>query len=310
MINLYSLWHLCAACFLLFVFWIPCWWIATSPNDLMMNTTSNVWTKIKEDLNYSSFSLHRMSKRKNPSRIISCMPETFANVSWNRNPVSVSTIDSQVLLQSCLYEFICYDIFHRIFVLFPSVHHYRVLVRLHSSIFLSSLPKPVILSTISNDDFINNKSVAGIKPIYRKFRSKDNHFIIYEDYYDRDKDESIWIPIQLSKSSKSILWDVYFPIFSLLELFDLTSKKFHILLIPSDGNDIDITLERERINQFSDSMKLPRLKILSLSFTTEIRDQRNLIDHLCFPPGCNGNRRTGLLQSQSLEIFSKECNIK
>jgi hypothetical protein len=302
--NVVVHWCLGVGLVIFLVFGTSSRWVLNAPNELTIKTTEKPWSKMMEESNLSSFSISQMTKRM-PSRVVSCMPETFVKPSWNQNPVSASTIDSQVLLQSCLYKLLCYDVLQRSLFLFPSVHHYQVLIRLHSSIFLSSLSKPVIMSPISNDIISINQNLTAIKPIYRKFRSNDNYFIIQEDECNNDKDDSVWIPIQLLNSSRSILWDIYFPIYSLLEMFDLTSKKFHILLLPSDDNSINVTLQKEQIHHFSDSMQLPRLNILSLSFVTGTKIEQNTNEYLCFPHAAMGVGGLGYYSHNQLRYNTK-----
>jgi hypothetical protein len=171
------------------------------------------------------------------------------------------------LLRSCEYEFLCYDVNKNQFVLFPSVNHYKVLSMIHSSFYLSTISKPIAVSTTS----ASTQDIKFIRPIYAKFKKKNKHYIIHDDIKD-----IVWIPLIISESFKSVLWDIYFPIFSLLEMFYITSKSFQIFLL----NDSNAT--HKRIYDFSEKMQLPRPNIISV-LPNATFGNFNANEYLCFP---------------------------
>jgi hypothetical protein len=190
-----------------------------------------------------------------PSRV-SCVLETF----------NQSVLSTRAPLHSCKYDFLCFDINKYQFVLFPSVNHYKLISMVHSSIYLSSISKPILTSTIS----ASNHNTTLIKPMYSKFRKKDMHHVILDEIED-----NFWIPLQIFDSFKSVLLDIYFPIYSLLDTFDLTSMPFQIFLLNASNTAL------QRIHDFSDSMQLPRLKIISFLPVTEVGNL-TINEYICF----------------------------
>jgi hypothetical protein len=150
-----------------------------------------------------------------PISSVHCIGETF-NESRTRNPAS--------LYRSCRYDNLCYDLHQQMFALLPSDKHWTLLSSIHAKIHLSSVSKPIMVSEVSKR---NPGDTARVSPTYI------NHSLSNQ-YFKMNTSDIVWIPIQ-PESCESVLWDIYLPIYTLLEIFDLEDKPYHLLLLPGSN---------------------------------------------------------------------------
>jgi hypothetical protein len=146
-----------------------------------------------------------------PTSNVHCIGETF-NESRREAPAS--------LYRSCRYKNLCYDIKRKDLVLFPSKMHLLLYSKLHSDIFLSSIPKAVMLSEVLHS---NPDQTPQVLPTYKARRLQDRYHLVVDK-------STVWIPLQ-PHSCSSILWDIFLPVYTLLELFNLQDQRFLILLL-------------------------------------------------------------------------------
>jgi hypothetical protein len=231
--------------------------------------------KPKLTLKYSRFSFQRTDQL--PISRIVCLSESF-NESYTH---------SGALLRSCKYKDLCYSLMERRLVLFPTRTHFKLLSAVHSEIFLSSMSKPILASTVSS--MIASDSF--IRPHYQKHKHNNIYYRIHQEFQS-----TVWIPILMSCDIQSVLWEIYLPIFSLLELFDLSSMHFGILLL----NDCNQTIQK--IRQFTDMMQIQMPEIISLSSEKEILNQ----SFLCLHQAVSGMGGLGLQQNKPPQNLSYE----
>jgi hypothetical protein len=135
----------------------------------------------------------------------------------------------------------CYHVHEKRLVLFPSAQHWKLLSRLHPSIYLSTVSKAVMTSAVVQPAPDTTPTVT---PQYLN-HSSDNRY-----YYMMNKDDdTVWIPIEPA-SCESVLWDVYLPVYTLVEVFDFLDKPWRLLLLPKTR------CTREQLEEYSDMMGL------------------------------------------------------
>jgi hypothetical protein len=161
---------------------------------------------------FNVFRDNSLSHLEDPISDIHCIGETF-NESRKYSPAA--------LYRSCKYTNLCYDVQQKEFVLFPSEDHKTLVSNLHSNIFLATVSKPVMVSEVVH---LFPENTAQLFPKYQE-KSQTGR------YYSTDggRKDVTWVPIH-PPSCKSMLWDVFLPVYTLLELFDLHEKPYQILL--------------------------------------------------------------------------------
>ena len=75
-------------------------------------------------------------------------------------------------------------------------------------------------------------------------------------YYMMKDAKVVWIPIQ-PESCQSVLWDIYLPVYTLLELFDLQSEPFRLFLLGESN------CTRKQLEEYADTMELSMSDIIS-----------------------------------------------
>jgi hypothetical protein len=198
-----------------------------------------------------------LNSTKKPLSRLHCLSEIFRE---NRVDTPAS------LYRSCRYENLCYDIQAKTFVLFPSEQHSKLISSLHSSIFLSTMSKPVMVSAVRSSD---PSKTAKVVPAYL-------HNYSGGTFYTKSKDtHNIWIPIQ-PESCHSVFWDVYLPVFSLLELFDWQLKPFQLLLLDNSNCTSDQLME------YADMFDLSSNQIVTTSQYSVLLNNETT-QFVCFP---------------------------
>jgi hypothetical protein len=271
-VNLYRIYHqiqLFALC--LGIFWLLLVSVQLCVVVKKVNTIPFYSSKYKRllkpqlSLNYNRLPFQSMERP--PISRVACLSETF----------NESSSHSGALLRSCRYKDICYSLKERQLVLFPSRKHFKLVSMVHSSIFLSSMSKPILASTVSS--MISQDSF--IRPHYQKHKQSNNYYHIHKKFKN-----TVWIPILMSCTFQSVLWDIYLPIFSLLELFDLSSRDFGILLL----NKCNQTAQK--ILQFTEMMQMKMPQIISLPVAEQFLNHT----FLCFHQAASGMGGLGLQQ--------------
>jgi hypothetical protein len=182
-----------------------------------------------------------------PIARIHCLGETF-NETRTHTPAA--------LYRSCHYENMCYHIQEKRLVLFPSPHHWTLLSKLHDNIHLSSVSKPVIASAVRK---LVTDSTAQITPYYMHPRNGNNNNSFY---YVRNDTKVVLVPIQ-PESCQSILWDVYLPVYTLLEQFDLQHEPYRLLLLGEPASNCT----RHKMDAFATMMGFATSDIVSFHGT-------------------------------------------
>jgi hypothetical protein len=172
---------------------------------------------------------------------VHCLSETFNET---------RTLTPGALYRSCRYYNMCYHVKEKRLVLFPSVQHWKLLSRLHQNIYLATVSKAVMTSAVMQTA---PDQTPAANPLYLN-HSSDNRY-----YYVMNNDEDIvWIPIE-PVSCESVLWDVYLPVYTLVEMFDFQDKLWRLLLLPGTK------CTREQLEEYSDMMGLSARDIMSAS---------------------------------------------
>jgi hypothetical protein len=159
---------------------------------------------------------------------VHCLGETF-NESRPNTPGA--------LYRSCRYENLCYHINDKRLVLFPSEQHRKLMSRLHHNIYLSTVSKAVMTSAVIQ---ATPEQTPMAMPQYLN-HSRDNRYY----YATADDDDAVLIPIKPA-SCESIMWDVFLPIYTLVELFDFLDKPWRLLLLG------ETTCTREQLEEYFD----------------------------------------------------------
>jgi hypothetical protein len=167
----------------------------------------------KEDLTRLSFSGQTLTGINEP------MPYSYAQcLSENFQPRSHQ-------YRSCQYHNMCYNMETTGFELHYSPRHHRLLFNQtadRAEVYLSSKSKSILITPSSR------KSLKKGRGQWEPEELITNSDTAIKSYYYALPDNVIWIPIFPFKDCKSggeALWDVLLPIYTLLELFDLLSKK-------------------------------------------------------------------------------------
>lgn len=188
-----------------------------------------------------------------PIARIHCLGETF-NETRPDTPAA--------LYRSCHYDNMCYHVQEKRLVLFPSPHHWTLLSKLHANIHLSSVSKPVMASAVRR---LITDPTAQVTPQYYPTNVNYNNIQNKSsDYYVRTDTKVVLVPIQ-PESCQSILWDVYLPVYTLLEQFDLQHKPYRLLLL---GEAANAHCTRHQLDAFAAMMGFNASDIVSFHGTT------------------------------------------
>ena len=179
-----------------------------------------------------------------PLSNVHCLAETF-------NETRINT--PAALYRSCRYENMCYHVNKKRLVLFPSTQHWRLLSTLHSNIHLSSVSKPVFVSAVNQH---SPTQTSVVTPQYLHHTNNGDNNNTSSIYYMMKDTRVVWIPIQ-PESCQSVLWDIYLPVYTLLELFDLQAEPFRLLLLDrEESNNNNNYCTRKQLEEYADAMEL------------------------------------------------------
>ena len=176
-----------------------------------------------------------------PTSSVHCLAETFNETRTNT---------PGALYRSCQYYNMCYHVNQKRLVLFPSQQHWNLLSKLHPNIFLSTVSKAVMTSAVLQ---ATPELTPSVTPPYLNHTS-DNRY-----YYHANDDDVVWIPIQ-PVSCESAIWDVYLPIYTLVETFHFLHIPWRLLVL---GEPPQCT--REHLEEYSDMMGLSTRDIVYVS---------------------------------------------
>jgi hypothetical protein len=207
-----------------------------------------------------------------PISRIHCLADTFSDT------------PHAAIFRSCRYDNLCYHTQAKRFVEYPSGEHWNLRSMIHPNIHLSSVPKEVMLSPVSNTGTTDPGSASdGITlwaPQSKNRRQlgatpgSNSSAAINEssqhEFYMMDGDDNIlWIPIQLCLDSAGemahgqILFDVYLPIYTLLEIFDLRDRRVMLILM-GDKIEGGTNACLESVYKLADMMAISRSDIVSV----------------------------------------------
>ena len=191
-----------------------------------------------------------------PISSVHCLGETFNETRTNT---------PGALYRSCRYYNLCYHMNDKRLVLFPSQQHWKLVSRRHRNIYLSTVSQAVMTSAVVQ---ATPDQTPMAMPQYRN-HSQDNKY-----YYAKD-DDVVWIPIEPA-SCESVLWDVYLPIYTLLEMFDFQNKPWRLFVL---GETTACT--REQLEEYFDFMGLSKSNIEYVSNDLRLSNDRNQ-EFLCW----------------------------
>ena len=208
---------------------------------------------------------HFIWSKDPPNSSVHCLAETFNETRPNT---------PGALYRSCRYYNLCYHINQNRLVLFPSVQHWTLLSKLHPNIFLSSVSKAVMTSAVIPATPALTPSVT---PQYL------NHTIDNRYYFPANENDAVWIPIE-PVSCESALWDVYLPIYTLLETFQLLDKPWQLLVLGEESP----SCTRQHLEEYVDMMGLSTRDIVYVRASVPTTVPNPYQDFLCYPQSVMG----------------------
>jgi hypothetical protein len=178
-----------------------------------------------------------------PVSSVHCIGENFLN-------------DTSPLFRSCQYTNLCFHSRYNEFVIYPSQQHLRLRSILHKDIHLSSVVQPVLAAAVPHPP---RPRQTLVREILKDANSPESKAVWQQALFSPKeissekeplqftfRNDSVWVPFYPWWSNCAIqdvlvVWDVLLPVYTLLELFDLTNHtSVKLVLLPGDKNEICI----------------------------------------------------------------------